>query len=1168
MVQNLKEREKERLQEDKYSWAHIATALIMVACSAVMFVSGDLLACLKAPAATDQKTVDEAEEADEEGGAADARGTQMLPAEEKSDQPVRWFTKALRKGKLSADCGCLTLRFENEYTEKVWILDSLPKNMQRGAALMAGMAIGLLMNRTFYFYEYFTCEELHHHDYEQIYSLNVDLCFSLCLLVVMSASLLLTWALGDSKPRQELSTAHLASYWCLMLFLWGAFLATTVPPLKMTCEQLEDVGGIRSGTMGICDTVFHTPALKLDCTLQGHTACQIFMLFLLALPFALPQLYHQYLALVWLLIYGGATYAYGTLNHLGPEAEKRQNKDMMLHLSLLILALGIGYSRKFSLEKSMRKQFVGQLRQRQTMAPLYLMFKEMVPEYVIPRMLNKEVIADPRSTVTVLFVLIDNFGEYTREKQDPQSSLKFLNACFDKMDTICAKYKVTKIETVQEEYVACVGVTMEEQSIDHKVLLSKLLKAAAEILAVKEVEVEGGQKVAVSFKMGMHTGSIVAGVIGSKLPRFRLFGDTINTSARMMQKGQPGTVQFGEATMKYVDADKVVDNSTRPNNGIVTMKGKGDVQTWVLNTKAAAEEGGVKPDEKRKSALSQMVMGKAVEESHDDEFDQMMDKQLAEDESEFSAKEEAEWLCWFHENNMGTFALRMNFLTFVFSCVTLIEVFHMEHIRAFDESSNRNDEKGAMKHDVLGKVPPKWRLFLFLFFRFAAFLICLVWSILANSGSEWLRPPVLDFRKLVRRQWEEAGRQRRQVQVALVLSKAIICILVWLSYNVLILERRHQAYSKMHRLDYYNQQFSLVFMMAFFVIINGQVVLGFSSLTFVLLAIGFMAIEERTTLYVSMTGRVVFVGVAILGSILAYEGERSSRASFRSKVKVEKTESRIEDVLTTLMPKEVLKEWRDLAATRGANPGTHPVHVYKHATVTQSDLCGFTQLSSGRSPFEVVSFMGELFGRFDVLAQEFNIYKVETVGDAYIAGMAEPYLTDQHSAVRVVEFGLAMIKATAKWSERLRQRGEDYKDANVRCRVGVHHGECVGGIVGTGMMRYHLFGEFMSIVDILEATSKEGVCQISDACRKQIESEGGFSNSIQFEERKDELKTSKGEVHGTDEVGGTTFLVYPVITEDRVRNLEEGSSELQKKVRDLELRTCLGLGCHDVRSSL
>lgn len=359
---------------------------------------------------------------------------------------------------------------------------------------------------------------------------------------------------------------------------------------------------------------------------------------------------------------------------------------------------------------------------------------------------------------------------------------------------------------------------------------------------------------------------------------------------------------------------------------------------------------------------------------------------------------------------------------------------------------------------------------------------------------------------------------------------------------------RDRSYGELNFLQMANQQFSLVFMVAFFIIINGQVISFASSLIFVLLAIIFMALEDKTPLYVSYTGRVVFVGVAALGSILAYEGERTSRARFRSKVKVKRTESRIEDVLTTLMPTKVLNEWR-------AEPEKHPVHVYEHATVTQSDLCGFTQLSSGRSPFEVVSFMGELFGRFDVLAQEYNIYKVETVGDAYIAGMAQPHLTEQHSAVKVVEFGLAMIKATAKWSERLRERGDEYKDANVRCRVGVHHGECVGGIVGTGMMRYHLFGEFMSIVDILEATSKEGVCQMSDACRKQIESEGGFSNSIKFEERKDELKTSKGEIHSTDEVGGTTFLVYPVITEDRVRNLEEDVSELKKKVKDLELRT-------------
>lgn len=594
--------------------------------------------------------------------------------------------------------------------------------------------------------------------------------------------------------------------------------------------------------------------------------------------------------------------------------------------------------------------------------------------------------------------------------------------------------------------------------------------------------------------------------------------------------------------MKYVNDDYVVDNSTRPNNGVVTMKGKGEVQTWVLKTSSLeTEEAGAREAGKRMSALSQMVLGMAVEENGDDEFDRMMDKQLAEDESEFSAKEEAQFRCWWHAKNGHSFGMRMNFLTFLLSCVTLAEILHMEHLgRRVWEHPNYHGT------DIL-PVKGKLRFTLFLLFRFAAFLICMAWSVLANSGSSWISPTIPDFTALTRRQWQEAERKIRKVQFGLVTSKVLVSILMWLSYNVLILQQRDAKFASLDFLEYMNQQFSLVFMVAFFVIINGQVISFASSLIFVLLAIVFMALEDKTPLYVSYTGRVVFVGVAALGSILAYEGERTSRARFRSKVKVERTESRIEDVLTTLMPKEVLKEWR-------ANPGSHPVHVYQHATVTQSDLCGFTQLSSGRSPFEVVSFMGELFGRFDVLAQEHNIYKVETVGDAYIAGMAQPYLTDQHSAVRVVEFGLAMIKATAKWSERLRQKDE-YKDANVRCRVGVHHGECVGGIVGTGMMRYHLFGEFMSIVDILEATSKEGVCQISDACRMQIESEGGFSNSIKFEERKDELKTSKGEIHSTDEVGGTTFLVYPVITEDRVRNLEEDVSELKKKVEDLQLRT-------------
>merc|ERR1711862_714241 len=109
-------------------------------------------------------------------------------------------------------------------------------------------------------------------------------------------------------------------------------------------------------------------------------------------------------------------------------------------------------------------------------------------------------------------------------------------------------------------------------------------------------------------------------------------------------------------------------------------------------------------------------------------------------------------------------------------------------------------------------------------------------------------------------------------------------------------------------------------------------------------------------------------------------------------------------------------------------------------------------------------------------------------GDAYIAGQADEPLTLTNKPISVVLFGLDMVRSTHEWS---RSIGE-----SVSCRVGVHTGECIGGIVGTEMQRYHLFGALMSGVEVLESTAPEGMFRSARPARMPWSARCGRRTSL------------------------------------------------------------------------
>merc|ERR1740138_1216684 len=147
--------------------------------------------------------------------------------------------------------------------------------------------------------------------------------------------------------------------------------------------------------------------------------------------------------------------------------------------------------------------YVNHLRHKHAVRRMFNYFQYMVPEHLIVPMIKdpNAPIAEHVDRVSILFIVISDFDQFA-QSYAPQELLRFLNENFSQFDKICEEEGVTKIETVGEEYVACVGVVPSDIAIDkekgHGEILKKLFMAADRILKTQSSKVR--------FKMGIHTG--------------------------------------------------------------------------------------------------------------------------------------------------------------------------------------------------------------------------------------------------------------------------------------------------------------------------------------------------------------------------------------------------------------------------------------------------------------------------------------------------------------------------------------------------------------------------------------------------------------------------------------------------------------------------------------
>ena len=225
-----------------------------------------------------------------------------------------------------------------------------------------------------------------------------------------------------------------------------------------------------------------------------------------------------------------------------------------------------------------------------------------------------------------------------------------------------------------------------------------------------------------------------------------------------------------------------------------------------------------------------------------------------------------------------------------------------------------------------------------------------------------------------------------------------------------------------------------------------------------------LAVEKKRNERVLFIAGIVLLLLVIVFILRNYQAQRESN------ILLSKEKKRSEDLLLNILPAEVADELKE--------KGTAAARYFDDVTVLFTDFVNFTEAGERMNPQQLIDELDTCFKAFDEIINSYNVEKIKTIGDAYLAVGGLPTADPKH-AENIVRTAIQIQRFMA-------ERREKLGDKTFEVRIGIHSGSVVAGIVGVKKFQYDIWGDTVNTAARLQQNSEPGKINISETTYELI----------------------------------------------------------------------------------